>query len=83
MTPATACTKAPLPTGSGGSGADDGWVKASLNPAGTALSDTGCYHMVDFSFLYYAEIESGIDICLCTKPGCLHEKNPDPTKLQE
>ena len=77
------CAKEPLPTGSGGNGTEGGWINASFNDADIALSDTGCYHMVDFHFLYYVEIKSGIDICLCSKPGCLHDKNPDPTMLSE
>lgn len=77
------CAKEPLPTGSGGNGTEGGWINASFNNADNALSDTGCYHMVDSYFLYYVEIKSGIDICLCSKPGCLHDKNPDPTMLSE
>ena len=47
------CAKEPLPTGSGGNGTEGGWINASFNDADIALSDTGCYHMVDFHFLYY------------------------------
>ena len=53
---------------------DDGssWVMARFYST-SALSDEGYYFPVD-GMLYFADTSNGIAVCLCSKPGCLHEK---------
>ena len=53
---------------------DDGssWVMTRFYST-SALSDEGYYFPVD-DILYFADTSNGIAVCLCSKPGCLHEK---------
>ena len=53
---------------------DDGssWVMTRFYST-SALSDEGYYFPVD-GMLYFADTSNGIAVCLCSKPGCLHEK---------
>ena len=53
---------------------DDGssWVMTRFYSTST-LSDEGYYFPVD-DILYFADTSNGIAVCLCSKPGCLHEK---------
>lgn len=51
---------------------DSSWVMARFYST-SALSDEGYYFPVD-DILYFADTSNGIAVCLCSKPGCLHEK---------
>lgn len=69
----TGCVKKPV------SGTEKtGWSCVQFNPS--AFSDEGCYYWVDSSFLYFMDTSRGISVCLCTKVGCLHEKEEDVEK---
>ena len=50
---------------------DSSWVLPRIK--GGVLSDEGYYYTND-SMLYFADTANGIEVCLCSKPGCLHEK---------
>ncbi len=51
---------------------DNSWAMARFYST-SALSDEGYYFPVD-GMLYFADTSNGIAVCLCSKPGCLHEK---------
>ena len=57
-----------------------GWHCVQFNPS--AFSDEGCYYWVDSSYLYFMDTSKGISVCLCSKPGCLHEKEEDIEKME-
>ena len=51
---------------------DNSWAMARFYST-SALSNEGYYFPVD-GMLYFADTSNGIAVCLCSKPGCLHEK---------
>lgn len=42
-----------------------------------AFSEYGYYYLKN-GFLYFLDTGNGISVCLCSKPGCLHDEEPDP-----
>ena len=67
------CTEKPPATIAPIPGWDDGssWVLSRYQ--GGVLSDEG-YYYANNGMLYFADTSNGIEVCLCSKPGCLHEK---------
>ena len=57
------------------------WVWAS-NENG-AFSDVGYYYLTSEGFLYFLDTENALSVCLCSKVGCLHDKEEDPFKREE
>ena len=57
------------------------WVWAS-NDNG-AFSDVGYYYLTSEGFLYFLDTENALSVCLCSKVGCLHDKEEDPFKREE
>lgn len=71
----TGCAKMPNPENN----ISTGWQHIGSHTF--AISNVGCYYVVDFHFLYFADTSNGISVCLCSRPGCLHDKEEDVTKL--
>ena len=71
----TGCAKKPVAETT-----DTGWSCVQFNPS--AFCDEGCYYWVDSSYLYFLDTSNGISVCLCSKPGCLHEKEEDIEKME-
>ena len=67
----TACGKDPgeQPVDEG-----QGWVCADRYEG--AFSDQGFYYIRN-SLIYYLDTASGVSTALCSKAGCLHDKNPN------
>lgn len=65
-----------------GKGANSGsdWVWA-YNQRG-AFSDQGYYYLTAGGFLRFVDLTSGVSVCLCSKPGCLHDQEPDNRKSE-
>lgn len=57
------------------------WIWAS-NENG-AFSDVGYYYLTSEGFLYFLDMENGLSVCLCSKAGCLHDKEEDTLKQEE
>lgn len=71
----TGCTNTPNPK----TDISTGW--RNIGSHTFTISDEGCYYVVDFHFLYFADTSNGISVCLCSRPGCRHDKEDDVTKL--
>lgn len=68
----SACTKPAEPSSD--------WIWA-YNQRG-AFSDKG-YYFLGSGFLRFADITSGVSVCLCSKAGCLHDQEPDHRVSEE
>ena len=49
---------------------ESSWVLAQTKPC--ALTDEGFYFASENGTLCFADTSNGISVCLCSKPGCLH-----------
>lgn len=51
------------------------WLSADIHSG--AISSEGYYHLRS-TFLYFTDLSNGVSVCLCSRVGCLHDKEEDP-----
>lgn len=64
----------------------DGWINAeSITERNLVFAYGGCYYLAEMgsSFLSFLDVNNGISVVLCSKPGCKHHEETSVKKAME